>query len=45
MWCVTSLSNVHSLFNKKYIFLFKSSKELTLVARSGKDQIIGYPKW
>ena len=39
--CVTSFRqlstyNVHSLFNKKMPFLFKSSKELTY--RSGKDQ-------
>ena len=43
--CVTSLSNVRSLFNKKYPLLLKSSKELTLTVKSGKDQNSGYPKW
>ena len=37
------LSNTCSRFNKKKIlFLFKSSKELTLVVRSGKAQNSGY---
>ena len=43
--CVNSLCNIRSRFNKKCLFLFKSSKELTLVVRSGKDQNCGYPKW
>ena len=42
---MTSLSNVRSLFKKKKIFLFKSSKELTLVVRSDEDKNNGYPKW
>ena len=37
---MTSLSNVHSLFNKKCQLFFKSSKEFTLVVKSGKDQIL-----
>ena len=35
--CVTSLSNVRTIFNKKFQFFFKSSTELTSVVRSGKD--------
>ena len=42
---LTSLNNVRSPFNKKCLFFFKSSKELTLVVRSGKDVNSGYPKW
>ena len=30
---------------KKYLFLLKSLKELTLVVTSGKDQNSGNPKW
>ena len=41
---MTSLSNVRNLFNKKGLFFFKSSKELTLVVKSGKDHNSGYPK-
>ena len=39
------LCNMHSLFNKKCLFLFKSSKQFTSVISSHKDQNNGYPKW
>ena len=45
---MNSLCNICSRFNKqylKYLFLFKSSKELTLVVRSCKDLNSGYPKF
>ena len=32
-------------YNKKMPIFFKSSKELTLVVRSGKDQNSRYLKW
>ena len=41
---VNSLSNIRSQFNKKCVFLFKSSKELMLVVRSVKALNSGYPK-
>ena len=41
---MTRLSNVRK-YHEICLFLFKSSKELTSVIRSGKDQNSGYPKW
>ena len=38
MWGVNSLSNIRNRFIKKYIFLLKSSKQLTLIVISGKAQ-------
>ena len=39
--CVTSVVDLI----KNCLFLFKSSKELKLVVRTGKDQNSRYPKW
>ena len=41
---MNSLSNTVSRFNEKCIFFFNSSKELSLIVRSGKAQNSGYPK-
>ena len=41
---MNSLYNICSRFNKNCLFLFKSSKEFTLVVRSG-NQNSGCPKW
>ena len=43
MYCVNSLSNIFSRFNKGWVLLLKSSKELTSIVRSGNLRKREYP--
>ena len=45
MQSVNSLCNIRSQFNNRTPIFFESSRQSTLVVKSGKVQNSGYPKW